>query len=60
MRTAGTHVLKEYGDDVAMVSTSTLIDYSNKWIVDFGCSNHMIGDMRAFDVRSHMRGISRL
>lgn len=39
---------KEYGDDVATVSTSTSIDYSNDCIVNFGCSNHMIGDVKTF------------
>ena len=40
--------LEAYDDDIAMINTGTLIDYSNDWKVDSGSSNHMTSDVKKF------------
>lgn len=40
--------LEAYDEDMAMISTGTLIDYLNDWIIDSGCLNHMTGDVKKF------------
>ncbi|KAL8132583.1 hypothetical protein AgCh_008166 [Apium graveolens] len=44
------------GEELALTVTTNQIDYENDYIVDSGCSNHMIGDVNKLKTLTEYKG----
>ena len=53
-----TSVMQDFYDKANAVATggAAKVDYKNDWIVDSGCSNHMVGDEDKFKIMHPYNG----